>query len=188
MIDQVIPLSDGRMAYEQVARGEVRGRRCPGAVTLDRLSRGNGPSAAMSGGSINAPNVTELTMNESLDQLKEAQHVPLAQLARNTAYELILTFILLFGVTTIVRWVIGPSLISRIDPADPCRASDRWCGRGVAPRGADPQSDGESVGGAYESCHLTRHVALRCLSRSRRSAVQYRPVARLQYLACWPPV
>jgi glycerol uptake facilitator-like aquaporin len=55
-------------------------------------------------------------MNESLDQLKEGQHVPLAQLARNTAYELILTFILLFGVTTIVRWVIGPSLISRSIP------------------------------------------------------------------------
>jgi len=55
-------------------------------------------------------------MNESLDQLKEAQHVPLAQLARNTAYELILTFILLFGVTTIVRWVIGPSFISRSLP------------------------------------------------------------------------
>ena len=55
-------------------------------------------------------------MNESLDQLKEAQHVPPAQLARNTAYELILTFVLLFGVTTIVRWVIGPSLISRSIP------------------------------------------------------------------------
>jgi len=54
-------------------------------------------------------------MNESR-QLKEAQHGPLAQLARNTAYELILTFILLFGVTTIVRWVIGPSLISRSIP------------------------------------------------------------------------
>ena len=65
---------------------------------------------------MNAPNVTELTMNESLDQLKVAQHGPLAQLARNTAYELILTFILLFGVTTIVRWVIGPSLISRSIP------------------------------------------------------------------------
>ena len=26
MIDRVIPLSEGRMAYEQVARGEVRGR------------------------------------------------------------------------------------------------------------------------------------------------------------------
>src|SRR5256886_12464279 len=70
----------------------------------------------MSGGSINAPNVTESTINESLGQLKEAQHVPLAQLARNTAYELILTFILLFGVASIVRWVIGPSLISRSIP------------------------------------------------------------------------
>ena len=26
VIDQVIPLSDGRMAYEQVAQGDVRGR------------------------------------------------------------------------------------------------------------------------------------------------------------------
>src|SRR5437879_7227963 len=104
----------------------------------------------MSRGSINAPNVTELTMNESLSQLKEAQHVPLAQLARNTAYELILTFILLFGVTTIVRWVIGPSLILAVDPAGPCRASACWCGAGFAPRGADPQSDGERVGMAYD--------------------------------------
>jgi glycerol uptake facilitator protein/aquaporin Z len=40
----------------------------------------------------------------------------LAQLARNSAFELILTVILLFGVTSIVRWVIGPSLISRVIP------------------------------------------------------------------------
>jgi glycerol uptake facilitator protein/aquaporin Z len=40
----------------------------------------------------------------------------LAQLARHSALELILTFILLFGVTSIVRWVIGPSLISRVIP------------------------------------------------------------------------
>src|SRR5207245_5459857 len=50
------------------------------------------------------------------DQLKEAQHVPLAQLARNTEYELILTFILLFVVASIVRWVIGSSLICRSIP------------------------------------------------------------------------
>ena len=102
-------------------------------------------------------------MDESLGPPKEAERVPLAQLARNTAFELILTFILLFGVTSIVRWVIGPSLISR-DPANPCRAPDRWRGRGVAPCWADPQPAREGLGGAYESCHLTCHVALRCLS------------------------
>ena len=69
-------------------------------------------------------------MNESLDQLKEAQHVPLAQLARNTAYELILTFLLLFGVTTIVRWVIGPSFISRSIPQ--IHAEPALVGAGVA--------------------------------------------------------
>jgi hypothetical protein len=38
---------------------------------------------------------------------KETERVAFAQLARNSAFELILTFILLFGVTSIVRWVIG---------------------------------------------------------------------------------
>src|SRR5207249_11557175 len=46
----------------------------------------------------------------------KVEGVAIVQLARNTAYELILTFILLFGVTTIVRWVIGPSFISRSIP------------------------------------------------------------------------
>src|SRR6266705_5057570 len=55
-------------------------------------------------------------MDESLGPPKEAERVALAQLARNSAFELILTVILLFGVTSIVRWVIGPSLISRVIP------------------------------------------------------------------------
>ena len=45
---------------------------------------------------------------------KETERVAFAQLARNSALELILTFMLLFGVTSIVRWVIGPSLISHL--------------------------------------------------------------------------
>src|SRR5262249_54256144 len=55
-------------------------------------------------------------MDEPLGPPKEAERVALAQLARNSAFELILTVILLFGVTSIVRWVIGPSLISRVIP------------------------------------------------------------------------
>src|SRR5215510_12817596 len=55
-------------------------------------------------------------MDESLGPPKAAERVALAQLARNSAFELILTVILLFGVTSIVRWVIGPSLISRVIP------------------------------------------------------------------------
>src|SRR5260370_28440746 len=38
------------------------------------------------------------------------------ELALHTAIELILTSILLFGVTTIVRFVVGPSAISRAFP------------------------------------------------------------------------
>src|SRR5260370_21599574 len=38
------------------------------------------------------------------------------KLGRHSALELILTFFMLFGVTSIVRWVIGPSLISRTFP------------------------------------------------------------------------
>jgi glycerol uptake facilitator-like aquaporin len=47
-----------------------------------------------------------------------AAAVPLtfARLARDSMFELVLTFVLLFAVTTLVRWVIGPSLISRAVP------------------------------------------------------------------------
>jgi glycerol uptake facilitator-like aquaporin len=41
---------------------------------------------------------------------------PSARLARDSAFEFVLTAVLLFGVVTIVRWVIGPSLISRSLP------------------------------------------------------------------------
>ena len=47
---------------------------------------------------------------------KQAERVAFVQLGRNTAYEFILTSILLFGVASIVRWVIGPSVISRSIP------------------------------------------------------------------------
>jgi glycerol uptake facilitator-like aquaporin len=44
------------------------------------------------------------------------EQVAFARLARDSAFELLLTFVLLFGVTSIVRWVIGPSPISRAIP------------------------------------------------------------------------
>src|SRR5215510_5030393 len=55
-------------------------------------------------------------MDESVRSPKKVEGILFDQLARNTARELILTFILLFGVTSIVRWVIGPSVISRMIP------------------------------------------------------------------------
>jgi glycerol uptake facilitator-like aquaporin len=44
---------------------------------------------------------------------KNAERLGIVRLAWDSAIELILTSILLFGVVTIVRWVIGPSPISR---------------------------------------------------------------------------
>jgi glycerol uptake facilitator-like aquaporin len=56
-----------------------------------------------------------------LDQSRElsnnAESVSVGRLARDSAFELILTSALLFGVVSIVRWVIGPSPISRTIPA-----------------------------------------------------------------------
>jgi glycerol uptake facilitator-like aquaporin len=42
--------------------------------------------------------------------------LPLAKVIRDSALELFLTFLMLFGVITIVRWIIGPSPISRAIP------------------------------------------------------------------------
>lgn len=55
-------------------------------------------------------------MQESPALPKNAERRGIVRLARDSAIELILTSILLFGVVTIVRWVIGPSPISRAIP------------------------------------------------------------------------
>ncbi len=55
-------------------------------------------------------------MQESPALPKHAERLGIVRLARDSAIELILTSILLFGVVTIVRWVIGPSPISRAIP------------------------------------------------------------------------
>ena len=55
-------------------------------------------------------------MQESPALPKNAERLAVVRLARDSAIELTLTSILLFGVVTIVRWVIGPSPISRAIP------------------------------------------------------------------------
>ncbi len=55
-------------------------------------------------------------LDESLGPPKNVERVASPRLARDCAFELVLTLVLLFGVTSIVRWVIGPSLISRVVP------------------------------------------------------------------------
>jgi glycerol uptake facilitator-like aquaporin len=55
-------------------------------------------------------------MDDSVDQSNGPRPVTFGQLVRHSTLELTLTFFMLFGVTSIVRWVIGPSLISRTFP------------------------------------------------------------------------
>ena len=55
-------------------------------------------------------------MDDSVDPSNGPRPVTFGQLVRHSALELILTFCMLFGVTSIVRWVIGPSFISRTFP------------------------------------------------------------------------
>ena len=55
-------------------------------------------------------------MDQSSALPKDVEHATSARLARDSAFELILTSVLLFGVVSIVRWVIGPSPISRAIP------------------------------------------------------------------------
>lgn len=60
------------------------------------------------------------TMSIVLDDLvgpsNDQETVTFGRLVRHSALELILTFVMLFGVTSIVGWVIGPSLISQTFP------------------------------------------------------------------------
>jgi glycerol uptake facilitator-like aquaporin len=55
-------------------------------------------------------------LDRSPELPNNAERVSSGQLARDSAFELILTSVLLFGVVSIVRWVIGPSPISRTIP------------------------------------------------------------------------
>jgi glycerol uptake facilitator-like aquaporin len=47
---------------------------------------------------------------------RQVKQVSLARIVRDSALELLLTFLMLFGVISIVRWVIGPSPISQMIP------------------------------------------------------------------------
>jgi glycerol uptake facilitator protein/aquaporin Z len=55
-------------------------------------------------------------LDQSPEPWNDAGRVSFRRLARDSLFELILTSILLFGVVSIVRWVIGPSPISRAIP------------------------------------------------------------------------
>ena len=55
-------------------------------------------------------------MDQSPELLSKRERISFGRLARDSAFELTLTSVLLFGVVSIVRWVIGPSPISRTIP------------------------------------------------------------------------
>ena len=55
-------------------------------------------------------------MDHSQALSKNVEHVAFARLVRDSTFELMLTSVLLFGVVSIVRWMIGPSPTSRAIP------------------------------------------------------------------------
>jgi hypothetical protein len=55
-------------------------------------------------------------MAENCIMNSQEERSSLAGILRDSALELLLTFLMLFGVVSIVRWVIGPSPISQMIP------------------------------------------------------------------------
>jgi len=55
-------------------------------------------------------------MAEHRSMNKQQEPLPFIRILRDSALELLLTFLMLFGVVSIVRWVIGPSPISQMIP------------------------------------------------------------------------
>src|SRR5580700_11864296 len=89
-----------------------------------------------------------------------------------------LTFVLLVGMVSIVRRVIGPSPISR---AIPGIHAELWIVgryRRVASCWADSEPAGKGLRGARESSHLAGYVAFRCFPRGRGCPLRHRSVAR----------
>ena len=66
----------------------------------------------------------------------------IGRILRDSALEMLLTFLMLFGVTSIVRWVIGPSPISRMIPQIHAELLIVGAERRNPDRRADPQSAG----------------------------------------------
>jgi glycerol uptake facilitator-like aquaporin len=54
--------------------------------------------------------------HSDIRRMSEAAQIPLGRLIRHSGLELMLTAVLLFGVTTIVRFAVGPSILSRTIP------------------------------------------------------------------------
>jgi hypothetical protein len=97
----------------------------------------------------------------------------------HSALEFLLTFVLLFGVVTIVRWVIGPSAVARAIPPHPPAAPGRRHRRPTTDHRADPQPGWPRIGRPHEPRDLARDVALRGLPRCRPVAVYGGPAGRL---------
>ena len=60
--------------------------------------------------------VHSLSSAENRTMNRQVKPVSLARILRDSGLELLLTFLMLFGVISIVRWVIGPSPISQMIP------------------------------------------------------------------------
>ena len=95
------------------------------------------------------------------------------ELARHSALELILTSILLFGVTTIVRFVVGPSPISRAFPQIHVELLIVGAGVGVLLTGLIKSPVGKISGQSWSMCGPLpprRWPSFRCVRRPNSRA------------------
>ena len=88
---------------------------------------------------------------------------------------------MLFGVTSIVRWVIGPSLISRAIPEIQVELLIVGASVAILIAGSNPQSARQSDRGSHEPRHLSGDVAIRRFPRSGCRALYRCSVARISF-------
>ena len=101
------------------------------------------------------------------------------ELALHTAIELILTSTLLFGVTTIVRFVVGPSAISRAFPQIHVELLIVGLGVGVLLTGLIKSPLGKISGGHTNPAISFAMLAIWCVPCGRNTPLCRRATARL---------
>jgi hypothetical protein len=118
-------------------------------------------------------------VSQSPTQSNDVGHATFVRLTRDSVRELVLTFILLFGVTSIVRWVIGPSPISR---AFPEIHAELWMVGALspAPRWSDSQSSRTCLGSPQAAAQQDGECGV--VSLSAKATNIYRPQKALTLL------
>jgi hypothetical protein len=111
------------------------------------------------------------------------ERLPFARLLRNSALELLLTLFMLFGVTSIIRWVIGPSPISGTIPQIQVELLIMGTSVGILITGLILSPLGRITGG-HMNGDFIRDVAIWSFPGSGCGALYRCPIARVRSRRC----